>query len=134
MATIHIGFHQEDIMTLCRFDDRHSLGMIECNGLLTEQMFSRLSGFDGPFSMERMRKSHIDCLHALVSQHIFVTVVAMRNMPCFTKGIGGSLGAAPNGHERSCLRLLHPIGKDASNPSCPKDAPGKCSTHDSLFF
>ena len=54
-------------MTLCRFDDRHGLGMIERNGLLTEHMFSRLSRFNGPFSMERMRKSQIDCLHALVS-------------------------------------------------------------------
>src|SRR6266568_2970158 len=91
MATIHIGFHEEDTMALRRLDDGHSLGMIERNGLLTEHMFSRLSRFNGPFSMERMRKSHIDCLHALISQHIFVTAVAMRNMPGLTKGIGGSL-------------------------------------------
>src|SRR6266849_8016579 len=129
MATIHIGFHQEDIMTLCRFDDRHGLGMIECNGLLTEHMFSRLSRFNGPFSMERMRKSQIDCLHALISQHIFVAAIAMWNTPGLTKCIGGSLGAAPNGNERSRLRLLHPIGKDASNSSRPNDAPGKCFTH-----
>src|SRR2546421_12609357 len=134
MATIHIGFHQEDIMALCRFDDRHGLGMIECNRLLTEHMFSRLSGFDGPLSMERMRKSQIDGLHARISQHILVTAVAMWNMPGLTKCVGGSLGAAPNGNERSRLRLPHPIGKDASNQSCPKDAPGKSSTHDSLFF
>src|SRR2546421_3670005 len=134
MATIHIRFHQEDTMALRRLDDGQGLGMIERNGLLTEHMFSRLSGFDSPFSMERMRKSQIDCLHVLVSQHIFVTAVAMRNMPLLTKCIGGSLGTAPNGNERSGLRLLRPIGKDASNPSCPKDAPGKCSTHDSLFF
>src|SRR3989442_1117878 len=94
---------------------RHGLGMIERNGLLTKHMFSHLSGFDGPFSMERMRKSQIDCLHALVSQHILVTAVAMWNTPSLTKCIGGSLGAAPNGNERSRLRLLHPIGKDASN-------------------
>src|SRR6266571_1141798 len=134
MATIHIRFHQEDTMALRRLDDGHGLGMIERNGLLTEHMFSRLSGFDGPFSMERMRKSQIDCLHALVSQHILVTAVAMGNTPALTKCVGGSLGAAPNGNERSRLRLLHPIGKDTSNQSSPNDAPGKCSTHASLFF
>src|SRR2546430_17433949 len=99
MATIHIRFHQEDIMTLCRFDDCHGLGMIERNGLLTEHLFSRLSRFNGPFSMERMRKSQIDCLHALISQHIFVTAIAMWNTPGLTKCIGGSLGAAPNRSE-----------------------------------
>src|SRR5205807_7004981 len=108
---------------------RHSLGMIECNGLLTEHMFSRLSGLDGPFSMERMRNSQIDCLHALVSQHIFVTAIAMWNTPGLTKCIGGSLGATPNGNERSRLRLLDSPGKDASNPPRSKNAPGKCSTH-----
>src|SRR5947209_10179705 len=111
MATIHIGFHQEDIMALCRLDDRHSLGMIERNGLLTEHMFSCLSCFDGPFSMEWMGKSHIDGLHALVSQHILVTTVAMWNTPGLAKCVGGTLRAAPNGNGRSRLRLLHPIGK-----------------------
>src|SRR5579864_2682751 len=125
MATIHIGFHQEDIMALCRLDDRHGLGVIERNRLLTEHMFSRLSSFDGPLSMKRMRNGQVDRLHALVSQHILVTAVAMWNTPGLSKCVGGSLGAAPNGNERSRLRLLHPIGKDASNQSCPKDAPGK---------
>src|SRR6266700_5606746 len=107
MATIHIGFHQEDIMAPCRLDDRHGLGMIERNGLLTEHMFSRLSGFDGPFSMERMRKSQIDCLHALVSQHILVTAVAMGNTPALTKCVGGSLGGPPTAKKRPGLDLLH---------------------------
>src|SRR5947209_20092164 len=109
MATIHICFHQEDIMVLCRLDDRHGLGMIERNGLLTEHMFSRLSGFDGPFSMERMRKSQIDGLHALVSQHILVTAVALGNTPALPKGVSGSLRAAPNGNERSEERR---VGKE----------------------
>src|SRR5258706_16399214 len=109
MATIHKGFHQEDTMALRRLDDRHGLGMIERNGLLTEHMFSRLSRFNGPFSMERMRKSQIDCLHALVSQHFFVMAITMWNTPGLTKCIRGSLGAASNGSERSRLRLFHPI-------------------------
>jgi hypothetical protein len=81
-----------------------------------------------------MRKSHIDGLHTLVSQHFFVAAIAMWNTPSVTKCIGGSLGAAPNGNERFRLRLLHPIGKDVSNSFRPNDVPGKCSTLANLFL
>src|SRR5205814_8351917 len=74
-------------------------------------LFRSLSGFNGPFSMQRMRKSHIDCLHAVVSQHISVAAIAMWNTPGLTKCIGRSLGAAPNGNERPCMRLFHPDRK-----------------------
>src|SRR5579884_3723566 len=115
MATIHISFHQEDVMALRCLDDGHGLGVTERNGLFTEHVFPRFSSFDGPFSMKRMRNGYIDCLHTLVSQYILITAVAMRNVPGLTKCIGSCLGAAPNGDERSRLRLLHTIGKDACN-------------------
>src|SRR5436190_24280499 len=134
MATIHICLHQEDTIAVGRLDVGHGLRVIERDRLFTEHMFSRLSSFDGPFSMKRMRNGQVDCLHPLVNQHILVTAVAMWDMPGLAKCVCGSLGAASNGGQRSCLRLLHPIGKDASNPSCPKDAPGKCSTQVNLLF
>jgi hypothetical protein len=46
VATVHEGFHEEHIMVDGGFDNCHSLGMVQCQGFLAEDVLAGLSSPD----------------------------------------------------------------------------------------
>ena len=130
MAAIHEGFHQEDIVAPRRLDDGHSLGVVEREGLLTQDMLAGLGGLDRPLRVLGMGGGDVDGLDIRVGQQRIVAAVATWDVEGVAESIGGRPLPAAHGGEHAAVRSRDAAGERLSDVARAQDAPRECFAHD----
>lgn len=81
MVEIHKTLKDHDIVMLCRtFDPVH---ILQCrhDGLLTEDVFSRLRSSDSPVGVESVRQRVVDDVDAGICEHSLIGAEGLWNIP-----------------------------------------------------